>query len=58
MLTLPKDSGDLLKAKNLVLNIDNKSGWNGPYISYTATSDYVLDHTEYLGIHFFSGTKN
>ncbi|PPR10971.1 MAG: hypothetical protein CFH44_00105 [Proteobacteria bacterium] len=29
-VTLPKDSGDLLKAKNLVSNIDNKSGWSGP----------------------------
>ena len=55
--TLPKDSGDLLKVKNLASNVDNKSGWNGPYISYNVTSDYVLDHPEYLDVHFFQALK-
>ena len=46
-------TGSLLKIKELVSNISSVNGWNGPYLSYVATSDYVLDHPTYRDIHLF-----
>ena len=44
-LSLP--TGYFYKIENLVNNIDNKSGWAGPYLSYAADDSYHLNHPVY-----------
>jgi Tfp pilus assembly protein PilE len=59
-VTPPKSTGIYyrLRINNLSENIDNISGWNGPYLQNKITTQFELYHYPYKSMQLFVRSKN